>query len=65
MVSGIYLIENTVNGKVYVGSAVNFNERFRVHNYYLSRGSHHSPKLQYAWNKYGEKSFTFKISGSY
>ena len=61
MASGIYLIENIVNGKVYVGSAVDFNERFRVHNYYLSKGSHHSQKLQYAWNKYGEKSFVFKI----
>lgn len=31
MESGIYKIENTVNGKIYVGSAVDFGKRFGQH----------------------------------
>jgi len=57
--SGIYSIKNSINGKVYVGSAVNLNERFKVHQRHLRQGKHHSLKLQQAWRKYGEGSFAF------
>lgn len=59
--SGIYAIVNKVNGKRYVGSAVNLRARFRKHIWELGRGSHHSVKMQHAWEKYGRDSFDFIV----
>ena len=61
MKSGIYLIKNTINNKVYIGSAVNFDRRWKQHRQLLKLGQHHSGHLQYAWNAYGEQSFTFDV----
>lgn len=57
----IYAIKNLVNGKIYVGSTINFDHRKKSHLSLLKRGKHHSRKLQMAWNKYGEDSFVFLI----
>jgi group I intron endonuclease len=59
MKSGIYRI--TVNGKTYIGSALNLFGRKGRHLYDLRRGKHGNKKLQNAYNKYGEKSFIFSI----
>jgi len=59
--SGIYCIRNTVNGKVYVGQAVNLHKRKREHFATLKRGGHHSRKLQNAWNKHGPDVFVFEV----
>lgn len=61
MAAGIYQIKNTVNGKLYIGSAVDIAARWGRHRFDLRKGSHHSKKLQRAWNKYGEKSFVFEV----
>lgn len=61
ILSGIYKIENTVNGKSYVGSAVNFPSRWSGHRRSLQTNKHHSAALQNAWNKYGESAFAFLI----
>lgn len=57
----IYRIVNGVNGKLYVGSAVNFDKRRKSHLKMLRLGTHHSVKLQNAWNKYGADAFVFEI----
>jgi len=60
--TGVYVIANLINGKLYVGSAGrSFNERFRQHRSQLRRGIHHSKHMQAAWNKYGEESFEFRV----
>jgi group I intron endonuclease len=59
--SGIYRITNTINGKCYIGSTVNFNSRWSHHKANLNKGKHHSRHLQKAWNKYGESVFVFSI----
>lgn len=61
MKSGIYVITNTVNGECYVGSAVNIEKRWKDHSRMLMQENHHSIKLQRAWGKYGESSFSFKV----
>ena len=61
MNSGIYLIQNKVNGKVYVGSAVNIQKRWREHKKDLRKGKHHSQRLQHSWNKHGEDNFQFIV----
>jgi len=58
--SGIYLIKNVVDGKVYVGSAKRLIERISLHKHLL-RNNHHSIHLQRAWNKYGENVFIFGV----
>lgn len=59
--SGIYAIRNTINGKQYIGSAVRLGTRIRKHRSMLSRGVHHSPKLQRAWEKHGADAFEFVV----
>lgn len=59
--SGVYVIKNTVNNKIYIGSAVNITKRFLRHKQDLTLGIHSNTYLQRAWNKYGESGFTFKV----
>jgi group I intron endonuclease len=58
---GIYKIENIINNKIYIGSSIDIDERWRRHIKYLNDNKHHSPNLQYSWNKYGSKNFKFEV----
>ena len=60
-IQGIYEIQNTVNGKRYIGSSVNIKKRWDAHRSALNRNMNVSIKLQRAWEKYGEVSFEFNI----
>jgi group I intron endonuclease len=57
----IYQITNMANNKYYIGSADSFARREWQHKYDLRRGVHKNPRLQAAWNKYGEEAFVFEI----
>jgi len=59
--SGVYLIKNIVDNKVYVGSAKRLIERLSLHKHLLRNNKHHSIHLQRAWNKYGENIFIFGV----
>jgi group I intron endonuclease len=60
--TGVYAIRNTVNGKVYVGSAARcFGHRWSAHRTSLRAGKHCNVHLQRAWNKYGEAAFEFVV----
>jgi group I intron endonuclease len=59
--SGIYAIRCLVNGKVYVGSAVNIVSRWRVHKHHLTHHKHHSIHLQRVWDKHGPEAFSWEI----
>lgn len=56
---GIYQIKHLASGRVYIGSSQNLRRRLNWHRTALKRGEHHSPKLQRAWDKYGEGAFEF------
>ncbi len=58
---GIYKIVNTINGRLYVGSSISFNDRFSSHIRELNKGTHKNRYLQRAWKKYGASSFEFEI----
>lgn len=60
-ISGIYQIRNTVNGKTYIGSAMNIGSRWSTHRHLLRKNKHHSIYLQREWNKYGEDAFEFSV----
>lgn len=57
----VYLIRNTITGKVYVGQTSNFKIRWRNHKTELRRGAHGNRYIQRAWNKYGEGAFEFSV----
>lgn len=59
--TGIYKITCTSNNKVYIGQSVSIKRRWRDHLMALRKNGHYNPKLQRAYNKYGENSFTFEI----
>lgn len=60
--SGVYVITNTINNKVYIGSTISgFKKRIKEHLYELIKNRHHSDHLQKAYNKYGGDSFEFSI----
>ena len=61
MESGIYLITNRVNGKMYVGSAQHLMVRKSSHWSLLKHGKHSNPHLQRAYSKHGEAAFCFSI----
>jgi group I intron endonuclease len=57
----IYVIENTVNGKIYVGQSVDGKRRLQDHLSTLKNNKHGNKHLQSSWNKYGSDGFTFTI----
>lgn len=59
--SGIYAINNIINGKIYIGSASNLRGRWNGHLSHLRKNKHHNRHLQRAWNKYGENNFRVSV----
>jgi group I intron endonuclease len=61
MTCGIYRILNLANGKCYVGSSCNIEQRLSQHFRHLAKGTHHSILLQRAFLKYGRECFDVEI----
>lgn len=61
MLGGIYQIKNTINNKIYIGSAKNIDIRIKDHKCRLNNNKHINKKLQNAWNKYGPQGFIFEV----
>jgi group I intron endonuclease len=59
--SGIYVIRCLVNGKVYIGSAIDIRGRLSVHRSALNRNKHKNYRLQKAWNEYGSDQFVWEV----
>jgi group I intron endonuclease len=61
-ISGIYKIKSKVKPeRIYIGSSVNIQERWRKHINYLKNNKHQSIKLQRHYNKYGKNDLVFSI----
>ena len=56
-VPGVYAIVNGVTGDEYIGCARSVRRRLYAHRTGLRRGNHHNPRLQEAWNRFGETAF--------
>lgn len=59
--SGIYCIENMINGKKYIGQAKDIDRRKYQHLKELKGNYHYNKYLQNAFNKYGVNNFKFNI----
>lgn len=59
--SGIYRIVYLGDGREYIGSAVNFRQRWYLHLSQLRNGKHHSKHLQRVFDKYGEESLVCEV----
>ena len=63
---GVYLIKNSINELVYVGSTMkSFDCRFKQHLNMLKNNKHENPYLQNFYNKYGKDVFIFEIIESF
>ncbi len=59
--SGVYSINNTQNGRIYIGSSARLRKRFKMHVKQLEQNKHSNRFLQNDWNKCGSCNFTFKL----
>jgi len=59
--SGIYIIRNSIDKRVYVGSAANFKKRYSSHSSLLNNRKHQSPYLQAFASKYGVDCLSFEL----
>ena len=57
--SGVYLIQNIINGKCYVGSSYNIRKRLFWHSNMLENNNHPNKKLQNSYNKHSKINFIF------
>ncbi len=57
----IYQIINQITHEKYVGQTTNFSRRQSGHLCALRQNRHPNPKLQNAWNKYGENNFVWTV----
>jgi group I intron endonuclease len=61
MDTGIYIIKNEVNCKIYIGQAISIKKRCQRHETDLKCGRHKNQHLQRAYEKYGIHNFTYSI----
>lgn len=59
MACGIYIIQNKINNKVYIGQAYKISDRFYDHK--RGYGISHNSAIDTAIQKYGEENFSFQI----
>lgn len=57
----IYQIINQITNEKYIGQTTNFSRRKSNHLSALRNNNHPNPKLQNAWNKYGEANFVWIV----
>lgn len=62
--TGVYIITNILDGKVYIGSTTRclLTRYVKEHRALLRKGKHKNRYLQRAWNKDGEESFSFQVA---
>jgi group I intron endonuclease len=61
-ISGIYKIQSKCKPeRIYIGSAINIKDRWRLHLWELELNRHHSSRLQNHYNKYGGDDLDFTI----
>lgn len=58
---GIFQIKNKINGKIFIGKALNIKGKLNSNIFQLKNGSHVIKNMQNDYNQYGEENFIFEI----
>lgn len=58
---GVFIIKNTKNGKVFLGSSLNLHGILDKNRFVLNMGIHSNKPLQEDWKTFGEEAFAFEI----
>lgn len=61
IIAGIYKIDCVQNGRFYIGSSIDVQQRWKKHQSDLRGNKHCNRHLQSAWNKYGADSFRYTL----
>ena len=59
--AGVFMVKNTANGKILLGSSLNLEGPLNSHRFMLRIGKHENEPLQKDWLAFGEDSFVFEI----
>ena len=59
--TGIYMILNHANDKIYIGQSIDIKARWKQHKSDLNNNRHVNKHLQNSWNKFGQDNFEFII----
>ncbi len=59
--AGVFMVKNTANGKILLGSSLNLEGPLNSHKFMLTIGRHRNEQLQKEWNEYGADKFVFEI----
>lgn len=58
---GVYKIQNTVNGKIFIGSFPNIKNRWLTAKMQLEAGRHYNTALQKEWKEFGSDAFAYEV----
>jgi group I intron endonuclease len=59
IITGVYMICNIANNKIYIGSSFNVYARISAHIRLLNKGKHENEYLQHSFNKHKKECFEF------
>jgi group I intron endonuclease len=59
--AGVFMVKNTVNGKILLGSSLNLAGPLNAHKFMLTIGKHDNEELQSDWKQFGADAFVFEI----
>ncbi len=58
---GVYQIKNTINGRLFIGSAKNLTGKMNSHKFQLKNGLHPNKEMQKEYNEVGDRGFSFEV----
>lgn len=59
--AGVFVIKNTANGRLLLGSSLNIEGPLNKHRFMLQIGSHRNTAMQRDWKEFGAEAFVFEI----
>lgn len=59
--AGVFMVKNTVNGRILLGSSLNIEGPLNKHRFMLQIGSHRNAAMQRDWKEFGAEAFVFEI----